>query len=166
EGRHHVVSPSRLRPRDVKVQNWAEYLSFFREDMVPLPRQNTRDHLADLRIFECDLSDIAEGEHTVSAVERLSVRVTALQRIDDGYCYWQAPYPCYVDRITMSAKELDVDGAGAFEFRVVPFTFRSNTASARWLNAEDLPDLDVRSWLLPGHGVALLWRPVTEISRE
>ncbi len=159
EGRHRVASSSRLELREVKYQQWADYLTFFRTNMGPLPRQNTLDHLADLRIFECDLSDIAGDDHTVAAIERLSMRATALQRIDDGYCYWQAPYPCYVERISMSTKELDLDGGDAFEFRVVPFTFRSNTASARWLKPEELSDLDVRSWLLPGHGVALLWRP-------
>ncbi|NIH83053.1 hypothetical protein FHX46_005583 [Amycolatopsis viridis] len=158
-GRHHVASSNRLELREVKYQQWADYLTFFRTNMGPLPRQNTLDHLSDLRIFECDLSDIAGDDHTVAAIERLSMRATALQRIDDGYCYWQAPYPCYVERISMSAGELALDGGGSFEFRVVPFTFRSNTASAHWLKAEDLPDLDVRSWLLPGHGVALLWRP-------
>ena len=159
DGGHHSASASKLRLREVKYQQWADYLSFFREDMGPLPRQNTHDHLGDLRIFECDLSDIAADDHTVSAIERLSVRVSALQRIDDGICYWQAPYPCYVDRITFAVKELDVDGSTAFEFNLAPFTFRSNTATTRWLRAEDLPELDVRSWLLPGHGVALLWRP-------
>ncbi|SFJ90882.1 hypothetical protein [Amycolatopsis sacchari] len=158
-GRHHSASASKLRLREVKYQQWADYLSFFREDMGPLPRQNTSDHLGDLRIFECDLSDIAADDHTVQAIERLSVRVSALQRVDDGMCYWQAPYPCYVDQITFAVKELDVEGSGAFEFNLAPFTFRSNTATTRWLRAEDLPELDVRSWLLPGHGVALLWRP-------
>lgn len=162
--RHHVAESSKLRLREVKFHHWADYLSFFRENMGPLPRQNTRDHLADLRIFECDLSDVAGDDHTVSAIERLSVRATALQRIDDGFCYWQAPYPCYVDRITFSVKELDIDGNGAFQFNIAPFTFRSNTATTRWLSAEELPELDVQSWLLPGHGVALLWRG--PLSRE
>ena len=158
EGRHRVAESGMVELREVKYQQWADYLTFFRTDLGPLPRQNTLDYLSDLRIFECDLSDIAGDDHTVSAIERLSLRATALQRIDDGYCYWQASYPSYVERISMSAKGLDVEGGDAFEFRVVPFTFRSNTASARWLKADELSDLDVRSWLLPGHGVALLWR--------
>lgn len=40
----------------------------------------------------------------------------------------------------------------------MPFTFRSGTEAAQWLRADQLGDLDVRSWMLPGHGVALLWR--------
>lgn len=158
DGRHHVAESSKLRLREVKFQNWTDYLSFFREDMGQLPRQSPREHLADLRIFECDLSDIAKDEQSVGAIERLSVRATSLQRIDEGFCYWQAPYPCYVDRVTFAVKELDFNGTGDFQFNIAPFTFRSNTAPTRWLKAEDLPELEVRSWLLPGHGVVLLWR--------
>ncbi|GAB2994957.1 hypothetical protein LWP59_01025 [Amycolatopsis acidiphila] len=158
DDRHHVAESRKLRLREVKFQNWSDYLSFFREDMGALPRQSPREHLADLRIFECDLSDIADDDRSVQAIERLSVRATSLQRIDEGFCYWQAPYPCYVDRVTFAVKELDFDGAGDFQFNIAPFTFRSNTAPTRWLKAEDLPELEVRSWLLPGHGVVLLWR--------
>ena len=158
EGGHHEAASSKLRLREVKYQRWADYLSFFREDMGLLTRQNTRDYLSELRIFECDLSDIAGDDHTVSAIEQLSMKATALQRIDVGFCYWQAPYPCYVDRITFAVKELDLDGTCAFQFNIAPFTFRSNTAITKWVDAEELPDLDIRSWLLPGHGVALLWR--------
>lgn len=159
EGVHHAAPASKLHLQEVKYQRWADYLSFFREDMGRLPRQNTADYLGELRIFECDLSAIASDDHRVSAIERLSVRATALLSIDEGYCYWQAPYPCYVDRILFTVKELAIDGADSYEFYIAPFTFRSNTASGRWLTADELPELEVRSWFLPGHGVALLWRP-------
>lgn len=157
--RRHYEAPShKLALREVKFQRWADYLSFFREDMGPLAKRNPHDHLADLRIFECHLNDITGDDHTVSAIERLSTRVTALQRIDGGGAYWQAPYPCYVDRITFDVHELGIDGDDDFEFYIDSFTFRSNTAMARWVRAGDLPDLDVRSWMLPGHGVGLRWR--------
>jgi hypothetical protein len=158
QGQRRVAESSRIRPLDVKFDQWSEYLTFFRESMGPLPRRNPRTHMSDLRIFKCDLSGIADDDHVVSAIERLTVRSTTRQRIDDGYCYWVSPYPCYVERITLNAKELTVDDAPTPEFRIVSFTFRSNTSSARWLRADELSDLDVRSWLLPGHGVALLWR--------
>lgn len=157
-GHGHRAPSHKLVLREVKFQRWAEYLSFFREDMGPLARLNAHDHVADLRMFECDLNDIADEGHAVSAIEQLATRVTALQRIDDGGCYWQAPYPCYVDRITFDVTELGIGGTNEFEFYIDSFTFRSNTAMERWVKAEDLPDLDVRSWLLPGHGVLLRWR--------
>ena len=37
--------------------------------------------------------------------------------------------------------------------------FRSSIATGAWTPADQLNDLTVRSWLLPGHGVALLWKP-------
>ncbi|GLY63984.1 hypothetical protein [Amycolatopsis taiwanensis] len=157
-GHRHRAPSHKLVLREVKSHRWAEYLSFFREDIGPLAKLNAHDHLADLRMFECDLNDIADDHHTVRAIEQLATRVTALQRIDDGGCYWQAPYPCYVDRITFDVAELGMGGTNEFEFYIDSFTFRSNTAMARWVKAKDLPDLDVRSWLLPGHGVLLRWR--------
>lgn len=159
QGNHHDAVASQLQLREVEYRRWADYLSFFREDMSELPRQNTRDHLSDLRIFECDLSAIVADDHHLTSIERLSVRATALQRIDDGYCYWQAPYPCYVERVTFAVKELDIRQTNTYQFSIAPFTFRSNTASDRWLAADELPELEIRSWLLPGHGVALMWRP-------
>jgi hypothetical protein len=160
-GERHVGASSRIPPQSVKFDRWADYLTFFREGSGTNRRLKPRDHLSDLRIFDCDLSDIAGDENSVSSVERLTLRSTTLQRIDDGYCYWQPPYPCYVDRFSIDVSEFDLDSANSWEFRVVSFTFRSNTASARWLKADDLTDLEVRSWLLPGHGVALLWRAVS-----
>jgi hypothetical protein len=91
-------------------------------------------------------------------VERLSVRLTALGRVDDGFCYWQAPYPCYVERIRFAASELNVDGT-SWVFQVAPFIFQSEIVTTGWIPAEQLDDLLIRSWLLPGHGVALMWKP-------
>jgi hypothetical protein len=145
-----------IRPQEVKFDRWPEYLTFFREATGPQPRLNARDHLSDLRIFEYDLRSIAHDE--VRSIERLVVRLTTLQRTDDGFCYWQAPYPCYVERLTFDAKGLAADDRRPWEFRAVPFSFRSSTAHARWLPAEQLGDLDIRTWWLRGHGAALLWR--------
>jgi hypothetical protein len=94
----------------------------------------------------------------VRAIRELTVWSRTLQRTNDGFCYWQSPYPSFVDTIIFDATGLAVEQSPRHEFRVMPFTFRSATAAARWLEAGELEDLDVRSWLLPGHGVALLWR--------
>ncbi|GLZ31103.1 hypothetical protein Lesp02_32910 [Lentzea sp. NBRC 105346] len=147
----------RIKPTDVKFERWTDYLTFFREPMSTMPRQNPRRHLNSLRIFECDLSGLASADHMVSTIERLTVQVTTLQPVDEGFLYWQSPYPCYVDRISLKATDLSTRDR-VFEFRMMPFTFRSNTDSTRWLPAHELEDLDVQSWLLPGHGVVLVWR--------
>ncbi len=40
----------------------------------------------------------------------------------------------------------------------MPFCFRASSVANSWLPAEELTSVELRSWLLPGHGVALLWR--------
>ncbi|GGU25680.1 hypothetical protein [Lentzea flava] len=157
EGQRRSAEPSQIPPVEVRFDQWANYLTFFRESMGPMRKLSPLDHMSDLRIFECDLSGIAD-DHVVRAICGLTVWSRTLQRTNDGFCYWQSPYPSFVDKITFDATGLAVDHSPRHEFRVMPFTFRSATTSAQWLEAGELGDLDVRSWLLPGHGVALLWR--------
>jgi hypothetical protein len=44
-------------------------------------------------IFGCDLGELTDVDHIVGSVENLSQRSTTLQRVDDGSCFRQAPYP-------------------------------------------------------------------------
>lgn len=155
------AEPSQIPPVEVRFDQWPNYLTFFREAMGPLPKLSSHNHLGDLRIFECDLSGIAD-DHVVRAICGLTINSRTLQRTSDGFCYWQSPYPSYVERITFDVRSLAVDHAPEQEFSVMPFTFRSNTLPAQWLSAEDLSDLYVRSWVLPGHGIALLWREMRD----
>ncbi len=157
DGQRRSAEPSQIPPIEVKFDQWANYLTFFREAMPPLPKLSPLDHMSDLRILECDLSGIAD-DHIVRAILGLTVSSRTLQRTNDGFAYWQSPYPSYVDTISFDATELAVDHSPGHEFRIMPFTFRSGTEAAQWLRADQLGDLDVRSWMLPGHGVALLWR--------
>ncbi|MCP2247160.1 hypothetical protein LX86_005920 [Lentzea aerocolonigenes] len=158
DGKSRSAAPSQIPPLEVKFDQWSNYLTFFREAMGPLPKLSPHNHLGDLRIFECDLSGIAE-DHLVRAIRGLTVTSRMLQRTNEGFCYWQAPYPSYVEQIRFEARGLTVDDhSPAHEFSIMPFLFRSNTVTGQWLKADDLDDLTVRSWLLPGHGVALMWR--------
>ncbi len=157
DGCHHDVPPSKVQLTEVSYRDWPEFLTFFRGPVGTMPRQNPAQYIGTLRIFECDLDELAHVDHAVSSVENLSLRSTTLQRLDDGFCYWQAPYPCYVDRISFNPTALIIDGS-SWLFNIVPFTFRSGIATVAWTPAEQLKDLAVRSWLLPGHGVALLWK--------
>ncbi len=88
--------------------------------------------------------------------------VMILHRIDEGFCYWQPPYPCYVESIHFEAADFSVDESRSWLFRVVPFALQSRIVTGDWTRAEALKDLCVRSWLLPGHGVALLWKPSSD----
>jgi hypothetical protein len=156
-GNQRSAAPSQIPLAEVRFDQWPNYLRFFQEAMWPLPKLSPHDHLGDLRIFECDLSAIAD-DHIVTAIRGLSVRSRTLQRTNEGFCYWQPPYPSYVEQIIFDARGLGVDHSPEHEFSIMPFLFRSNTITAQWQKAEDLEDLTVRSWLLPGHGVALMWR--------
>ncbi|MFS8102364.1 hypothetical protein LFM09_35085 [Lentzea alba] len=156
-GAGRSAAPSQIPPVEVRFDQWPNYLTFFRESMGTMRKLSPHDHLSDLRIFECDLSAIAD-DHIVSAIQGLSVRSRTLQRTNEGFCYWQPPYPSYVEQISFDARKLGVDHSPEHEFSIMPFLFRSATVTGQWLKADDLDDLTVRSWLLPGHGVALMWR--------
>ena len=159
DGNRHVGAEGKIELTEVSYRDWPEYLTFFREPLGTMPRQNPAHFMGTLRIFECDLGELTDADHAVGSVESLSLRSTTLQRVDDGFCFWQAPYPCYVERISFDPAPLAVNGGPSWLFRVVPFTFRASIATAGWTPAEQLNHLAVRSWLLPGHGVALLWKP-------
>ncbi|HEY6422619.1 MAG TPA: hypothetical protein VIY28_05085 [Pseudonocardiaceae bacterium] len=158
DGAHHDVALSKVQLTEVGYRDWPEYLTFFRGPVGTMPRQNPARYLGTLRIFECDLGELTDVDHAVGSVENLCLRSTTLGRMDDRFCFWQAPYPCYVERISFDPAALAVDGA-SWLFQVVPFTFRSAVATGTWTPAEQLKELTVRSWLLPGHGVALMWKP-------
>ncbi len=160
EGAHYEVAPSKIELREVRYHDWPKYLTFFREPLGTMPQQDPARYMATLRIFECDLDELADVNHAVGSIENLSIRFAALGRVEDGFCFWQAPYPCYVERIGFSASTLTIDD-NPWLYQVVPFTFRSEIIASGWVPAEELKSLTVRSWLLPGHGVALLWKPTT-----
>lgn len=155
----HDVPPWKVELSEVGYREWPEFLKFFREPLGTMPRQDPARYMDTLRIFECDLGELTSVYHTVSSVEHLSFRSTTLGSVADGFCFWQAPYPCYAERISFNVGELAADQYSSWVFQVVPFTFRSTVATGGWVPEAKLDDLDVRSWLLPGHGVALLWKP-------
>jgi hypothetical protein len=165
QGGRHEAEPSRIELTEVGYRDWPEFLRFFREPLGTMPRQDPKHYMRTLRIFEYDLGELAHVDHTVGSVESLSLRASTLQRIDDGFYYWQPPYPCYVESIHFKVADFAVDD-DSWLFRVVPFTFRSGIVTSGWTSAEQLDDLCVRSWLLPGHGVALLWQPAETTSRQ
>lgn len=158
-GKRQEVEPGPVQLSDVKFDRWPEYLTFFREAMGPMPKQNPRHYLSALRIFECDLSGVTEDKNRLNSIDKLMLRSTTRLPVNDGYCYWQAPFPCYVDRITLNAKELKPVDDRPWEFQVVTFAFRSTPGAARWRPVEELHEVDINTWLLPGHGTTLLWRP-------
>jgi hypothetical protein len=164
-GKRYEVGPSKVELTEVAYRDWPDFLRFFREPLGTMPRQDPKDYMRTLRIFECDLGELTHVDHTVDSIESLSLNSKILGRVDDRFCYWQPPYPCYVESIHFKVADFAVDD-DSWLFRVVPFTFRSGIVTSGWTPAEQLDDLCVRSWLLPGHGVALLWKPEETASRQ
>ena len=165
-GKRYEVDPSKVELTEVAYRDWPDFLRFFREPLGMMPRQDPKDYMRTLRIFECDLGELTHVDHTVGSIESLSLRSKILGRVNDRFCYWQPPYPCYVESIHFKVADFAVDDDGSWLFRVLPFTFRSGIVTSGWTPAEQLDDLCVRSWLLPGHGVALLWKPAGTASRQ
>jgi hypothetical protein len=163
EGHHHTVQPTKVKLVEAPYRAWAEFLTFFREPIGSIPKLDTAQYLSSLRIFQFDLSELAE-DHVVGSIRSMSLTSTSIQPLQDPFLYWQAPYPCYVEWIKFDVQGLSWDGEPPWLFRVIPFAFRSSIASGRWIPAEQLDRLSVRSWLLPGHGVALMWKPKTDDS--
>ena len=166
-GKRYEVDPNKVELTEVAYRDWPDFLRFFREPLGMMPRQDPKNYMRTLRIFECDLGELTHVDHTVGSIESLLLHSKILIRVDDGFCYWQPPYPCYVESIHFKVSDFTMDDDGSWLFCVVPFTFRSGIVTSGWTPAKQLlGDLCVRSWLLPGHGVALLWKPAETASRQ
>lgn len=155
----HVTELTNVEPRYVPFNEWQEHLTFFRGPMGSVAQHDPRQYMGTLRIYEYDLATVEAPEHPIEQVEGLTLRSATLQSTDDGHCYWQAPYPCFVDDVSFDVAALGSDNGSTYEFLILPFTFRAGSVPTTWTAPEELPNpLPVRSWVLPGHGFALLWR--------
>ncbi|MCO1657689.1 hypothetical protein [Pseudonocardia humida] len=163
-GRKFSTELTPVEPRYVPFDEWPEHLAFFRSDVGSIPQQDPRLYMGTLRIYEYDLTltnfgDLTSEAAIMHSVDGLITRSSSLNSTEDGYCYWQPPYPCFVDKISLDVSGLQPEFGGPYEFHVAPFTFRAWSVPNHWTNAAELQtDLQVRSWMLPGHGFALLWR--------
>lgn len=142
------------RLREVMLQDWGKYLSFFRTD---LPGGLDRRHYMNkLRIFEVDLHGMAPAARRVTTIEELTIRSTTLQLLADGFCYWQAPFPCFVERMAFDTRSFDLENEDRYAFNLKPFTMTSSGIPS-WSGAEGGADVPLKTWLFPGHGMALTW---------
>jgi hypothetical protein len=149
--------------REVKLRDWGRYLDFFRTDGAENGSVlNRLDYMDSLRIFEVDLPALAEGAADVETILRLTVRSTTLQLVSDGFCYWQAPYPCFVESMRFDTTKLQLGNSPDVYINAKAFTISSPGSLDTWTSGAHATDLTLRSWMLPGHGVALMWRPFKE----
>jgi hypothetical protein len=140
---------------EVPLHEWGRYLTFFRTDLPAGQALDRYQYVDKLRIFECALQPLAEARSTIASIHSLSVRYTTLQRLAAQYCYWEAPYPCHIGR--MSFDTTGMTGAD-LQFELKPFTFGPPASPVPWKTGEPVVDITVDNWVLPGHGVTLMWR--------
>jgi hypothetical protein len=161
DGRSQTAELSSGAISEVRQDKWPDYLRFFRGPMGAVPRKDPHAYSSTLKIYEVDLKAVGNVERTIDAIESLFLQSKTHQSTDVRFCYWQAPYPCYVERIRFDVRGLHDDNGGPYEFRVLPFMLRAGKIQDEWTRADALEDLRVDSWMLLGHGVALLWRPAS-----
>lgn len=150
-GASHQVGLQRINSTEVAVRDYSKY--------VRLPDETD---LKNLRILQFDLGELFGDDHVVNAIRGLSVRFEAKEPFGDGFLTWSPPYPCFVERLTFDVTELASAGHDLV-FKIVVFTMKAIAPGAQWASAADIRAVELDSWLLPGHGVALLWKPVDQV---
>lgn len=158
-GREHSSDPRHVTLTEVPQSQWQEHLSIFRQDIGALRKRDPEEFSGRLRIFKTDLRHaLAQESIVLDRIASLKLVSATVQSKADGYCYWTAPYPCYTSMMTFDASEFSVGEDGEYMFRLVPFVLHGHLQKDEWTSARDLVPLNISSWLLPGHGAALLWK--------
>jgi hypothetical protein len=150
DGVLHVAEPRALYGEEVAFRDYEQY--------VRLPGGVDRKNL---RIIQFDLYDLADPDDIVESVERLSVRASSVFPANVRFLSWSPPYPCFLRHVTFDVSELPRDGE-TLDYLVMPATVKRVTTPyrGRWISALDRIDVPIDSWMLPGHSVTLVWRPV------
>ncbi|GAA1252784.1 hypothetical protein GCM10009609_15130 [Pseudonocardia aurantiaca] len=145
----HRIPPRPLLGEEVALRQYDRY--------IRLPEDVDRQNL---RIVEFDLYDLADPDHVVGSVESLAVRTINNNR-NHGYLNWTPPHPCYVRNVTFDVRELALDGQ-KLVYTMLGSTIHKLRVPIRmqWVEVSDQIEISVDAWMLPGHAVTLLWRPV------
>lgn len=153
--RLHRVEPRTLRGEGVPLRQYDQF--------IRLPDEIDRRRL---HIEKFDLWDLADDDHVVESIESLTIRTSSCSPLDDGFIIWSPPHPSFVREITFDVGDLSHAGQ-KLVYRVVPFTMKVSATSIQpWAEISDRIVVRLESWMLPGHGVALLWRPVDRLEAE
>lgn len=151
DGGVHTVPLSSIRGNDVAFRNYGSYVRF--------PGPVGRDSM---QIVEYNLHDLADPEHVVDAIETLTLQITYPTPRDLDHFTWSPPHPCFVSKITFDVTELAF-GDEKLVYLLLPSIIKAAglPSNPGW---EKMPsgriDLEINAWMLPAHGVTLLWRPV------
>ncbi len=145
----HLVAP---RPEQGDVVTLADYDRYVRlpEGLDP----------ADLRILKVDLYNLVHDDHVVDHIEAVTVRASNIGP-DLGFLTWSVPHPCFVTTVTFDVSRMATPDH-RLAFQIVSSTLRQAELKYRgtWIETTDPIEVPFDSWMLPGHGVTLLWRTV------
>lgn len=162
-GRERRTELEPVVPAWVPLDDWPEHLSVFRRSVRSRPPQNPRDYVNSLRVHTIDLAALAPREFTPFALNGLTLRQRTTQP-DFGNAFWQPPFPCLLQDVTIDARAFAELNGVVREFSIKPFL--TGTAAVNeptnWAIADEIPVLRVGTWALPGHGFIVLWRTSTE----
>jgi hypothetical protein len=147
DGVVHEVDPVTPSGQEIALRAFDQF--------VRLPDDVNRQ---DLRIVQIDLHDLADPDHVVAAIEQLSLRVSVPGPIKDGYVTWSPPHPCLLKTAVFDVRDL-VAEEGEFVFRVLRSDVHvGGVPDSDWAPAKERIEVHLDTWMLPGHGLTLLWR--------
>jgi hypothetical protein len=154
-GTVHVAPPRSLPGAEVALRNYEQFI-----------RLTEAVDRKDLHIVEFDLHDLADPDHVVGSIESLSIR-TVHNAVNLGFLTWSPPHPCFVRTVAFDVEELALDGQ-RLVYLVVGSTIKKSglPLSKQWVEVSDRIEIVVNAWMLPGHNVTLLWRPLDGMESE
>jgi len=121
-------------------------------DLQPVERKSSRDYLTglgDIDIGEVTLLRSAVPR-TLAAPAQIATQYRFDMRRDDHYCYWVAPRPLFLRRLTFNYTQLGRTG------RVIVQPFMGKAASRPEWEGQ-LFRLEVDDWVVPGQGAVMTW---------
>ena len=146
----HVVELQPVTGEEVALRDYDQF--------VKLPSWVDRQNLV---IFHLDLDELAHPDHVVDSIERLELRASTIGSFDQHFTTWSAPHPCFVHKIVFDVSQLS-RGDERLAYQIVASTLKTEYLPLRgtWTHVPDEIEVVVDSWMLPGHAVTLLWRPI------
>lgn len=157
DGEERETDVVRVKPTPLNSDRWHEYVDLsgdqHGESEVP--------YVGTLKVAEVLLADLADGDHPLESVVGLTLRSISFQP-DSHVAYWQPPFPSRVGDLNFDVTGLSDDhDHRELEFQLIPFLpAHTFVVSDTFMSAEEMRTRRVDSWVLPGHGVALIWRPI------
>ena len=155
-GDPHTVPPRLMKGEEVALRQYERY--------IRLPDRIDRQNL---HIVEFDLYDLADPDHVVVSIERLVMRNVHHSENARGYLNWTPPHPCYVRSVTFDVRDLPLPHQ-RLVYTVLGSTIRKLRVPMRmqWAEVKDQIEIPVDAWMLPGHTVTLLWRPLNGLAPD